>query len=157
MRIPIILVAAPLLVVGCGGEVGPAEGEPCGSTLGTGYVSDFQTNPDFTTFMTAPEDAGSVHGNMQIWYSNDLADLIDGGGAVEAPVGATSIKTVDNGNQLHVVMVKEEAGYNPDNGDWCYEFRDPDGTFQDAGVLSSCQGCHIGFADTDYLGGTDIR
>lgn len=155
MRTTILI---PLLLTACGGGTpGPEEGEPCGSTLGTGYADDFMTSASFTTFMAAPVDEGSVHGTMQIWYSNDLADVIDGDGALEAPVGATAIKTVDNGNELHVVMVKEEAGYDPDNGDWCYEFRDPDGTLQDAGRLGNCQGCHIGFSGTDYLGGTDIR
>jgi len=157
MRLGPMAVAGLLILASCEEEPMETGPEACGSSLGAGYVSDFETNADFTTLMAAPMDAGSVHGLMQIWYSNDLAAVIEGGGAVEAPVGATAIKTVDNGNPLHVVMVKEEAGYDPDNGDWCYEFRDTDGTFQDAGVLDSCLGCHTGFSDTDYLGGTDIR
>ena len=127
-------------------ELGPGAFEPA-----------FETSPDFFTLMAAPVDGASPHGTVQIWYSSNARDLIEGGSPFTAPVGTVSIKTQDNGAQAIVVMVKEAPGFDPDNGDWSYEQREADGTLTNEGALAGCIACHAGFPDTDYLGGTDLR
>ncbi len=54
--------------------------------------------------------------------------------------------------ELLTVMVKREAGYNPENGDW--EYLSVDGTGKEVherGRLEKCQSCHIMQKATDYV------
>ncbi|HZI48311.1 MAG TPA: cytochrome P460 family protein [Pyrinomonadaceae bacterium] len=54
--------------------------------------------------------------------------------------------------ELLTVMVKREAGYNPDSGDWEYMVFDGSGkSVQARGKLENCQACHKMDQDTDYV------
>jgi len=54
--------------------------------------------------------------------------------------------------EMLTVMVKREAGYNPDSGDWEYMVFDGSGkTVQARGKLENCQACHRMDQDTDYV------
>lgn len=54
--------------------------------------------------------------------------------------------------ELLTVMIKREAGYNPENGDWEYMALDGAGKeVQARGRLESCQSCHMMVKDTDYV------
>ena len=54
--------------------------------------------------------------------------------------------------ELLTVMIKREAGYNPDSGDWEYLVFDGSGkTVQARGKLENCQSCHKMDQDTDYI------
>jgi hypothetical protein len=72
------------------------------------------------------------------------------------PVGTVVIKEKHtNGQQVAVAaMIKREAGYDPDHGDWEYAFEKL-GAGQERkverGKLSSCIECHQGVRATDYL------
>ena len=88
--------------------------------------------------------------------------------AFTAEEASVAIKKFDNdgteGVDGMVVMVKMPAGYDPDNGDWEYQVRSPDGVIvngQDGnpmqGKLTGCITCHTNFKGTDYLGGTKIK
>lgn len=131
------------------------------------FVADFATSEDFVTRMAAPVTGDSPHGRVQIWYSRNVESLLDLT-TFTVPVGTVSIKTSldDDGAILnHTVMVKEPAGFDPDNGDWRYEMRGPDGaiaTDPDSGepmngAIAMCIGCHQAAAATDYLAGTGLR
>ena len=57
--------------------------------------------------------------------------------------------------ELLTLMIKREAGYNPENGDW--EFMATDGTgkeIHERGRLEKCQSCHVMEKDTDYVART---
>jgi hypothetical protein len=54
--------------------------------------------------------------------------------------------------ELLTVMMKREAGYDPDNGDWEYMALDGSGkTVQARGKLEKCQACHLMEKATDYV------
>lgn len=54
--------------------------------------------------------------------------------------------------ELLTVMVKREAGFNPDSGDWEYLVLNGAGTQVEArGRLQSCHACHVQHAATDYV------
>ena len=56
--------------------------------------------------------------------------------------------------ELLTAMVKREAGYNPDNGDWQYVALSGDATKVTAsGKLENCQSCHESVKDQDYVFG----
>jgi hypothetical protein len=58
------------------------------------------------------------------------------------------------------VMIKKESDYDPENGDWYYDMRDPSGVAMEdppAGRIEMCIQCHAGWKATDYLAGTKLR
>ncbi len=148
------MVPLAMVLAGC-----PAEEEAPTSPCSAGFAADFETNAAFETLMAAPvtsEGGASPHGEMQIWYSTDLVDQIEAGGAFTAAAGATAIKMQTQGESMNItVMVKEDAGFDAANGDWCYEYRGADGTYESS--PTSCAGCHNAFTDTDHLGGTEVE
>lgn len=168
---PLILLAA----VACGDDASPAPGDGMStlpsSAAGDGapavgpgqFESDFRTSDDFFTQMSGLELGMSPHRWQQTWYSTTLRDLVEDDTFV-APVGTVAIKEFAAAEEGPVggyaVMVKREAGYDPDNGDWYYEMRDPSGdpmAMPEPGPIPDCIDCHQQFATTDYLGGTRIR
>lgn len=57
--------------------------------------------------------------------------------------------------ELLTVMIKREAGYDSENGDW--EYMEVDGTgkeVRERGRLKQCQSCHLMEKDTDYVSRT---
>ncbi len=143
-------VVAPLLA-GCAGEP-PREPGP------GAFDPDFETSADFFTQMDGPTDAGSVHGEMQIWYSVNLRDLL-----VEekfaAPEGSVAIKrqTEPSGAVVYNAMVRLADGDSPDGEDWRWEQRDDALTVTLEGAVGFCVDCHVGYPDRDLLAGTEIR
>jgi hypothetical protein len=54
--------------------------------------------------------------------------------------------------ELLTVMIKREAGFNPENGDWEYMSLNGSGTeVQVRGRLEKCQACHALVKGTDYV------
>lgn len=54
--------------------------------------------------------------------------------------------------ELLTVMMKREAGFNPENGDWEYLVFDGAGKqVQARGRLDNCQACHTMVAHTDFV------
>lgn len=54
--------------------------------------------------------------------------------------------------ELLTVMLKREAGYDPEGGDWEYVVLDGRGEGVRArGKLESCRGCHLSAKDTDFV------
>jgi len=53
---------------------------------------------------------------------------------------------------LYTMMRKREAGYNPAVGDWEFLVVSGDGKqLQASGKLESCQACHVGKKDSDFV------
>ncbi len=141
----------------------PTQGEPSGrGAAGPGeYLADYATSDLFFTRMNAPAGSGSVHGTVRIWYSSNVEGL-----AAEEPFvvpeGTVAIKDEYDGSGtvfVKVVMIKKAAGYDPDNGDWYYEARNPDDSVASnptPGTPSLCIECHRQGASTDYLLGFSI-
>jgi hypothetical protein len=143
---------------GCPTTGCPTTGCPTTSTGPGAFAPDFETSADFFTLMAGPVDGGSVHEVVQIWYSTNARTLIESGGAFTAPVGTVAIKPQTNSaGDAIVVMIKQPAGYDPANGDWLYEQRDAAGALVNSGPLAGCIACHVGWPDTDYLAGTELR
>jgi len=54
--------------------------------------------------------------------------------------------------ELLTVMIKREAGFNPENGDWEYMAVDGAGKQVLArGKLENCQACHTTVKDVDFV------
>jgi hypothetical protein len=54
--------------------------------------------------------------------------------------------------ELLTVMMKRQAGFNPENGDWEYLVFDGSGKqVQTRGRLDNCQACHTMVAHTDFV------
>ena len=148
-----LLAGVALAVGGCvdgpgepsiGGEPGPGAFEP-----------SYATSDAFFTRMAGPVEGESVHGTVQIWYSTNLEPLL--GAPFVAPEGTVAIKAQDNGQPALTVMIKEAAGFDPENGDWSYEQRSADGALTNAGALPACIACHAGWPETDHLAGTELE
>jgi hypothetical protein len=131
-------------VVASGPEAGPGA-----------FALDYETSSDFFTRIGQPLPS-RIHANQRTWYSSNVESYAQDG-PFTAPPGTVAIKAeydADGNNFITVVMVKQQAGYDPENGDWCYEAREPDGTVAAdpvPGPASLCIGCHQGAASTDYL------
>jgi hypothetical protein len=129
------------------------------------FDASFATSPQFFTRMKErklgrPE---SPHGRIQIYYSKNLESLVDQP-SFEAPEGTVAIKVQDRDGDGAVdglrVMIKRASGYDPDNGDWYYETRDPKGGLSGAsppGKDAFCVGCHRGYPETDRLAGVALH
>ncbi|MDQ3907503.1 MAG: cytochrome P460 family protein [Acidobacteriota bacterium] len=53
--------------------------------------------------------------------------------------------------ELMTAMVKREAGFNPESGDWEFFVVNGEGTrVQASGRLENCMACHAGQKDSDY-------
>jgi len=54
--------------------------------------------------------------------------------------------------ELLTVMIKREEGYNPKSRDWEYLVLDgPASKILERGKLSSCNGCHVAYLNTDFV------
>jgi hypothetical protein len=73
------------------------------------------------------------------------------------PVGSVIVKEKLSAEtsaepELLTVMIRREAGYNPDSGDWEYLVTDGKGEKVTAqGKLETCNVCHTGVKDTGYI------
>lgn len=86
----------------------------------------------------------------------------------ELQVGTVAIKSsvdADGVVQNYTVMIKEDAGFDAEHGDWRYEMRtpageianDPDSGTPMSGAITMCIDCHQAAAGTDFLAGTGLR
>ena len=162
------LIALPFLLASCGDDSGDDDTK---LTQGPGaFAADYKTSPNFHTQMSTLVSGQSPHKAVQIWYSANIKPAL-GRESLTAPKGTVAIKEFDNkdgqgqdGSDGTVdgiaVMIKREAGYDSDNGDWYYQMRDASGAEMSApapGKIAPCIQCHRGFKGTDYLGGLGLK
>ncbi len=73
------------------------------------------------------------------------------------PVGSVIVKekltySTARSPELLTVMIKREKGYDENSGNWEYLVLDGSAaTITQRGRLKSCNGCHIGYTQTDYV------
>jgi hypothetical protein len=172
MRATFIAVALGISLTACGSDDDASNNTSSGQhDSGVGelesgpgaFTKDYATSKDFLTHMDARVKGSSPHGSVQIWYSSNIESII-GSAGFEAPEGTTSIKEFDMDSDGTLdgfaVMVKKEAGYDADNGDWYYEMRDPSGSVMPdpaPGKIADCISCHVAAKKTDYLAGTALH
>lgn len=155
------LVVSIALVVGACGDPDEPVGMMDESAMSpAGFAADYATSTAFFTMMSEAKEGASPHGRVRVWYSTDLRPLI-GSTSFVAPEGATSIKEFDEDSDDtldgYAVMVKRDAQYDPENGNWYYEMRDPSGNVLPSpppGKIAECISCHSAAKGTDYLAGT---
>ncbi len=129
-------------------------------------AEDYQTNwtlwPEKGELYAGTEP----HGMLLTTYLNDIAIAALEGDATAMPVGSIFVKEnymPDSMLAAITVMVKREAGYNPDHADWFFTKILADGTVDAMdgmrleGRAMMCQGCHLGRAANDYLMTADIN
>ena len=90
-------------------------------------------------------------------YVNDLgAKAMTGEGGAEFPRGSIIVKeklprALGGDVELMTAMVKREAGFNPEAGDWEFFVLDGAGReIQARGRLENCMACHVGRKSWDY-------
>lgn len=127
-----------------------------------GFDPDYKTSSDFFTLMEGLK-AGAFNARVWIYYSSNVLPIIETDSFL-VPEGTTSIQEVDDDGDDVVdflsVMVKMDENYDPENNNWYYEVRDPDGTLRSIpapGKIQVCIQCHEDFPQTDYFGGTALR
>lgn len=166
---PALSILALLTAAACG-PTGAEDPDGADTTLEPGpgaFVADVETSPDFVTLMAGPVQGDSPHGRVQIWYSRNAESLLELT-TFTAPVGTVAIKSsvdADGVVQNYTVMIKEEAGFDAEHGDWRYEMRtpageianDPDSGMPMSGAITMCIDCHQASAGTDFLAGTGLR
>jgi len=165
--LPSALVALQAVSCGSGSTEPAAGGNPEAAAVvvapGPGaFQADFATSSEFFTRMAKVEKgrSDSPHNLVRIFYSANLKPVITEA-SFSTSVGTVAIKQQDrNGDGVIenvLAMIKQPAGYDPDNGDWLYEQRAADGTLQNSGKTAFCIGCHQGFSATDFLAGTMLH
>jgi hypothetical protein len=89
-------------------------------------------------------------------FANPAAEAhLRSGEAAQLPAGAVIVKEKlldEKAAQpvAYAAMIKREAGYDPEHGDWEYLYH-PSGGNVERGKLESCIACHAGQAKQDYL------
>jgi hypothetical protein len=146
--------------------------EPTGSELVKGYREWTRVNPRPhsvsaniaaqcaapTTTQTSMEQ-GSPHKDKYITvYVNEIGrQAMMEQREPHFPVGSIIVKEklarVDSAApELLTVMIKREAGYDAEKGDWEYMALDGSGeTVRARGRLENCQACHLMVKDSDYV------
>ncbi|HEY0320457.1 MAG TPA: cytochrome P460 family protein [Pyrinomonadaceae bacterium] len=150
----------------------PAIIQPTGAEIIEGYRQWTRVNPEPAIFhaqiaalCAAPTaarnnmEAGNPHLDKFITvYVNDIGKrAMMEEKSPRFPQGSVIVKEKlmtkeSTSPELLTVMIKREAGFNPDNGDW--EYMSLNGTgkeVQARGRLESCQACHMMVKDTDYV------
>lgn len=151
-------------------EVGPSE-LPSQVQEISGYRNWTKVNPErvyipsaLNTLCRVPTNAdraaeGNPHISRMITvYVNDLGrQAMMEERHPKFPVGAVIVKEKvaagrPDAPELLTVMIKREAGFNPDMGDWEFMAASGDGTKIEArGRLQNCQACHASMKETDFI------
>jgi hypothetical protein len=155
------------LVVGCQAVPEPPVDAPKRETLGIDYkdwprVTEKPYKVKPATFMLCAPDGAfpdrGPHTDCAVVVRVNPLGLEYFKSRKPAPVGTVVIKEKHKGNAngptAVAAMIKREAGYDTDHGDWEYAFEQlqPEGKRKVVrGKLSSCIECHQGTRATDYL------
>jgi len=127
------------------------------------FSNDYETSSAYFTNMGGMVMGNSPHGEVQIWYTSNIKNLIETENFT-VPEGTVSVKKFDTTGDGTidglVVMIKKESGYDSENNDWYYETRAADGTLLNdpaPGKIEMCITCHQNWKSKDYLGGTEMK
>jgi hypothetical protein len=158
------------VLVGCASGAGPAAPDPMAEIEGYERWETLTDAPrDVSSFiltmcaMPSPEQmafAESEHGqSRKVWdYVNEKGlTVIRQDGERTFPAGSIIVKEkfaigdTDEPTALGI-MIKREAGFNPDGGDWEFLYWDKDeGLMHDSDYDNHCQSCHEQASTTDFV------
>jgi len=166
LRTTFLAAVLPLAAASCGADDPGAANRVLAEGPGE-FELDFRDNAAYFTQMDGPQDGRSPHGLVQIWYSENIRELLAEDEFV-VPLGTVSLKTGDPDKDGEInaitVMIKRSPGFDPDNGDWEYQMRNPQGGIVQndegdlvQGAVEMCIDCHGASSRTDFLAGTRIR
>lgn len=151
----------------------PAQKPPAGAELVAGYKGWTRVNPEPAVFhskiaiqcyMPSPEQFKLEHEHnphrdkFVTVYVNDAgrrAMLEEK--SPRFPVGSLVVKEKlpardSKEPELLTAMLKREAGYDPEGGDWEYFVLDGSGKeLRARGKLETCRACHQSYPDTDFV------
>ena len=125
------------------------------------FPSGFTKINDATTQTQAHTAAQTVDVWVEdAWVATFLTvDPDASGSAPSFDMGATIVKeqfNADGARDSMTVMVKAEAGFNADVGDWWWGFTDAEAQLQGTGIIDACVGCHQVRPDDDFLYGVPL-
>jgi hypothetical protein len=95
----------------------------------------------------------SALGAFTVWIDNDSRAAFDAlweDREAEMPAGAIVVKEIyagtscDEADALLWVVMRKEAGFDPDNGDWRWQEIDRDRRVTSDGSVATCIECHRG-------------
>ena len=122
----------------------------------------FEDWQDWTRITPEPKPSPGHSGAWVGIYTNDLATKTYLNASSPYRTCAAIVKPVYSdatGNKVFrmTIMVKMQAGYDPENGDWWYGKADKTGTrIRSSGKIRECIACHKQAAETDYLFSKDV-
>lgn len=165
------LAAGALVPVRADGK-SPAGGEPVKEVAG--YKSWTKANAE--PVLMAPQvaqlciiwrapDGEEIYGKRNPHYKKFITVYVNDAGREamlgqkepKFPAGSVIVKEKlsardSQSPELLTVMIKQQKGFNPANGDWEYMVVDGTGTkIEGRGRLENCQACHLANQDTDYV------
>lgn len=154
------MALAMVTLVACGGAKPAADDPPPKPKAPTPAAEDFSAWGTWTK-LNAARWKSKTHGGKWVDVyvpAEQLAAYKDRSNP--APVGMQVAKvqytSEDAPNPVAITaMVKKDAGYDPEHGDWYYGMLSPDGKFAKGpqGKVKGCRGCHTRARDKDYLFG----
>ena len=106
-------------------------------------------NPPPELFAPSPHVADRI----LVFASPEAAEALIRGDA-DYPVGSVVLKqklTFDGQTELFTGMLRREAGYNPDCGDWEFFILGGDSRLLARGRIESCMHCHRDYADRGFV------
>ena len=127
----------------------------------SGYESWVKVNPETITGDATGTLGRNVHqgstGFRDVYVNTSGAAVANGDSSGPFPVGSILVKNSfkDDGGQMGdladiTVMIKREAGYDPDNGDWEYMMLSDTMQVRAQGAINNCIACHTAAAANDY-------
>jgi hypothetical protein len=115
------------------------------------------TPEDWMSCEGPPIDAENVHqvirGAINVYISPESEEALREG-ANDYPEGTVVLKqklSSEAQTVLFTGMLKREAGYNPDCGDWEFFVLGPGARLQARGRIESCMACHQEYAEAGFL------
>ncbi len=159
MRQVLLCVAALITLAGCAKEAEPllpplTAGEISGERLWRRITAE----ADWDTYASWPGITGmqpgqSPHGKYHEVYVNAPLARALPISTRQAPAGSIIVKESFNADKkpTNVSVMAKVPGYNPEYGDWFWAQYDPRGKVLVEGRVESCEECHEGVKDNDYI------
>lgn len=152
----LVLVAAFLMV-----SAGSPDEDATPASALDGYESWVKVNARPITGDDTGTLGRNVHqgatGFRDVYVNSVGASVATGETDGDFPVGTILVKNSfeDDGGSAGdladiTVMVKREAGYDPENGDWEYMMLTSTMRVRSQGVINNCVACHTAAAANDY-------
>ena len=135
-------------------EPEPVDTAPVAAEIDVSFLQDYNNWELAKADVTSPAHMNAI----KDVYVNSIGIDAFKSGTVPFPAGTIITKenyADESGTKGSLMaltcMIKMEAGYDPDNGDWAYVNTGADGVAQETGKLTMCIECHTQVKDKDYV------